>query len=161
VARGLTQVGRARGAANVRTLAFEAPRWCYRLSCCPLMLPRALRHSLALCLASAALGCAASDPSPDASATEECSVTAPSECSEPELRYSNVAPIFEKHCSVCHSGVVGGPWPLDRYPDIADWADIVRDELVRCSMPPPGPASTLSNQDRLQILNWLRCGLPE
>ena len=123
------------------------------------MVPRALRIFFAFCVASAALGCA--DSGVDAAPVEACSVTAPSKCSEPELRYATVAPIFEKHCSVCHLGVGDGPWPLDRYQDIADWADIVRDELVRCSMPPPGPTSALSNRDRLTILNWLRCGLPE
>jgi cytochrome c5 len=113
----------------------------------------AWRHLLFICLACALVGCA------EAEAAEECSSTAPSVCLEPELRYANVALIFERHCAICHTGVGREPWPLDRYENVADWADLVRDELVRCSMPPPGSSSPLGNRDRARILNWLRCGL--
>ncbi|HKO50367.1 MAG TPA: hypothetical protein VJV79_21740 [Polyangiaceae bacterium] len=114
------------------------------------------RLSLFLLFSCALFGCADAELAP-----EQCAVTAPTECLEPELRYANLAPIFEQHCAECHTGKAGGPWPLDDYDSIADWADVMRTELVSCTMPPPGSSNPLRNQDRARILNWLRCGLPE
>jgi hypothetical protein len=54
--------------------------------------------------------------------------------------------------------VPGGPWPLDTYEDVADWKDTIRDDVLDCSMPPPGGGVSLSNADRLAILSWVRCG---
>lgn len=119
------------------------------------MFKRAVQQVFALWLACAPFGCSDSD------ADEACSVVAPSTCLEPELRYADVAPIFERQCASCHTGVGTQPWPLDSYENVADWTDLVRDELVSCSMPPRDAPSTLSNRDRARILNWLRCGLRE
>ena len=122
------------------------------------MSPSARRPFLVLFLASASFGCG---DSADPVAAEPCSVTAPTECLEPDLRYADVAPIFEQHCAECHTGVGAEPWPLDSYENVADWADLVRDELVRCSMPPADSSHPLANPERTRILNWLRCGLTE
>jgi uncharacterized membrane protein len=89
-----------------------------------------------------------------------CAPIAPTECSDPSLRYEDVAPIFERRCASCHS-VAGGPWPLDTYEHVTDWAVYVRDELLRCSMPPPDSGVTMTPEERDQILVWLRCGYPE
>ena len=120
------------------------------------MCSSALRPFLVLLLATAAWGCADADP-----VVEACSVVAPNECLEPELRYASVAPIFESYCASCHTGRGSEPWPLDDYDSVADWADLLREELASCSMPPPGSSIPLGNRDRARILNWLRCGLPE
>lgn len=50
-----------------------------------------------------------------------------------------------------------GPWPLTDYQHVADWAAAVRDELLRCAMPPPeAPAITEGERDLLLL--WVRCG---
>lgn len=120
------------------------------------MLTSALRLLTVLGLALVAFSCADAEE-----VVEECSAPAPSECLEPDLRYADVAPTFERHCAACHTGMGDEPWPLDSYENVADWADLLRDELSGCSMPPPDSNNPLPNRDRVRILNWLRCGLRE
>lgn len=90
-----------------------------------------------------------------------CSVTAPTECVEPAPQYSDVAPIIARRCTSCHSGMVDGPWPLTSYEHLAGWWDVIRDELRTCAMPPPDSASVMTNDERAELLMWLRCGYPE
>ena len=113
-----------------------------------------------LCLTVASSGCGSGEPK--AEATEAiCNVIAPTECSQPALRYADVAPVFRTRCASCHLDAPGAPWPLDEYQPIADWADVVRDELLRCSMPPADSGVSLPHSERDAILAWLRCGYPE
>jgi uncharacterized membrane protein len=121
------------------------------------VLARPARLLLGLLLLAA---CDGTEPSDPGTPPPSCEVTAPTECTDPELRYEDVAPIFERRCASCHS-VPGGPWPLDTYEHVADWAPFVRDELVRCSMPPPDSGVTITPEERDQILVWIRCGYPE
>ena len=115
----------------------------------------------ASCLAATLVGCGGSGGS-NAQALEQCSVIAPTECSaDAPADYQAVAPIFAQRCATCHGRVKGGPWPLGTYEDVADWADVVRDELISCAMPPPDSGLGMTNAERLQILSWLRCGYPE
>ena len=116
----------------------------------------ALRLLTILGLVFVAFGCADAEV-----AAEQCSAPAPSECSEPDLRYADMAPIFDRYCAACHTGVGIDPWSLDSYENVADWADLLRDELSSCSMPPPGSNNPLPNRERVRILSWLRCGLRE
>lgn len=95
------------------------------------------------------------------SAGEACNVSLPTECTTPDARYEDVAPIFERRCASCHGAVKNGPWPLDSYTNIADWADTVRDELVTCTMPPSDSSTGMTNAERRQILDWLRCDYPQ
>ncbi len=90
-----------------------------------------------------------------------CSPVAPTECADPAPHYSDVSPIFEQRCASCHTGVAGGPWPLDTYEHVADWASFVRDELLRCSMPLSDSGVPMTPEERDQILLWLRCGNPK
>lgn len=90
-----------------------------------------------------------------------CDAVAPDSCGDPSIRFADVQPLFENHCVGCHYGQLGGPWPLKSYMDIADWSDVVRDDLVGCSMPPPDAGTTMTRDERAVILNWLRCGVPE
>jgi hypothetical protein len=90
-----------------------------------------------------------------------CEVTAPTECSDPALRWAHVAPIFENRCASCHDGQPYNPWPLDSYGHVADWYDVVRDMLIDCSMPPADSVEKLPPEERDTILVWIRCGFPE
>jgi len=91
----------------------------------------------------------------------ECFVTAPTSCPEPPVRYVDVAPVFQQHCvTSCHSGIADGPWPLTDYEHAADWWDIIRATMLNCSMPPIDAGSTITLEERLAILTWLRCGFP-
>jgi hypothetical protein len=92
-----------------------------------------------------------------------CSVTAPTVCPEVPLTYADISPIVDRHCVVCHYGAVGGPWPLISYRHMVDWYDIIPPALLNCTMPPAdgGLPITITNEERLAILTWLRCGYPE
>lgn len=101
-------------------------------------------------------GCAKSDPA------AVCAVMAPTECPAPAPRYRDVATIVEQRCATpCHSGVPDGPWPLIDYEHVADWADVVRASLLDCSMPPADGGVSITTNERLTILAWIRCGFPE
>ncbi len=91
---------------------------------------------------------------------EACHAERVTECPEPAPVFADVAPIFQEVCSTCHSEP-GGPWPLDDYQHIADWQDVIRDDLLTCAMPPPNQGVTLSDSDRQLILTWIRCGYRE
>ncbi|MEO8919200.1 MAG: hypothetical protein ABI488_17390 [Polyangiaceae bacterium] len=89
----------------------------------------------------------------------ECTVKAPTACPDPPLTYPDVAPLFQSKCvSACHNGTPNGPWPLDAYQDAADWQDTIRDDLLDCSMPPADSGVAVSDEDRVAILTWVRCG---
>jgi len=90
-----------------------------------------------------------------------CSATAPTQCPTPPPSYADVAPVFERRCASCHNGSADAPWPLDTYDHVADWASVIRDELLRCSMPPPDSGVTMSSEERELILTWIYCGYPE
>jgi cytochrome c5 len=111
---------------------------------------------VALTLASA---CGSPTHAGDAPPTE-CHAERVTECPEPAPVYADVAPVFQRVCSTCHS-MPGGPWPLDDYGHIADWQDVIRDELLTCAMPPPDQNVRLSDADRQLILTWIRCGYRE
>jgi hypothetical protein len=91
-----------------------------------------------------------------------CEVTAPTECTRPELRFADVQPIINRACVPCHDAEFGGPWPLVSHMDVADWADTVRDDIANCFMPPPEDAGGLmTDAEKLLVLEWLRCGFPQ
>ena len=120
---------------------------------------------LAVALAGVGLliGCGADDPELDRELTSivECTVEAPSSCPDPAIADADIAEILRRKCVSCHSGAAGGPWPLTRYDDVADWKDTVRDDVLDCSMPPPDSGVTLSNAERRALLTWVRCGALE
>jgi hypothetical protein len=89
-----------------------------------------------------------------------CAATAPTSCPDPPPRYADVAPVVAKRCVPCHFGLENGPWPLVTYGEIVDWADVIRGDLLSCSMPPPDGGVTLEEPERQVILAWLRCGHP-
>jgi len=111
--------------------------------------------------ASLLAACSASDTSGAGTTAAICAPIAPTECPEPAPHYPDVAPIFEARCTSCHTGVGDAPWSLDDYPHVADWASFIRDELLRCSMPPPDSGVIMRPEERDLVLAWVRCGYPE
>jgi uncharacterized membrane protein len=119
-----------------------------------------LRTNVMLAAAAAALGCQSSGGNDDPLVA--CTVTAPTACPDPAPRYADVAPVFNQRCAgPCHWGMPGGPWPLTDYAHIADWADVVRDEVLTCAMPPAGEQTDMTDVERTAILSWIRCGYLE
>lgn len=106
---------------------------------------------------SAALGSAACSSS-DEPKPILCTVSAPLECPDPAVSYADVAPIFAQHCGSCHTGMPGTPWSLRDYDHVADWQDVIRAEVLHCTMPPPDSGATISDEERLAILTWVKCG---
>ena len=89
-----------------------------------------------------------------------CTVTAPTSCSDPSLRYADVKPIFEERCVLCHDGS-NDNWPLTSYQHAADWFDLIPPEVVNCTMPPPEEGIPMTDEERDRLLQWYRCGFPE
>jgi hypothetical protein len=68
-------------------------------------------------------------------------------------------PILAERCVICHDGsTANGPWPLSDYESVASWYDHVRDEVLHCTMPPADAGVPISDDERVQILTWIRCG---
>lgn len=89
-----------------------------------------------------------------------CDVEAPTECPDPPVRYSDIEPIVEQRCVVCHDGVPP-EWPLTSYRHVADWNVEIRTEMLRCTMPPRDSDVRMTTEERESILTWILCGLPE
>ena len=87
-----------------------------------------------------------------------CTVVAPTTCPTPLPRYADVKPILVKNCEVCHDDVPGGPWPLTRYQDVADWYDTVQSDVANCTMPPADSGLEMTDEERVEVLEWLLCG---
>jgi hypothetical protein len=103
---------------------------------------------------------AAGDAAPMLPDAGPCDVVAPTECRDPTLVYSDVAPIFNLRCAeTCHNGS-DKEWPLRTYTHVHDWRDDIRSRMLDCSMPPPASGYTMSLAERATILDWIRCGLP-
>jgi len=90
-----------------------------------------------------------------------CAVELPQECPDPPPRYDDVSPIFERRCAGCHKANWSGPWPLDTYARVADWAHTVGDMLARCAMPPPEAGMPLPDDERQLVLTWIFCKTPK
>jgi hypothetical protein len=110
--------------------------------------------------------CAGTEQDPPGEPTEPSyfceSLEAPTACPDPAPTFADVAPIFGERCvTPCHSGTPNGPWPLSRYEHIFDWHEDIRSHLLDCTMPPLDGGVAITTEERLAILNWIRCGLPE
>lgn len=89
-----------------------------------------------------------------------CAVVAPTACpAQGGPRYPDVQPTLQRRCVICHSGQTG-LWPLTTYQQVTDWYDAVRDDVAGCSMPPPDAGVPMTDEERLLILTWIRCGFP-
>jgi hypothetical protein len=121
---------------------------------------------LGLVFATACSGAAAppgADGAADAGADAgSCMVEAPTSCPAAAPHFADVQPILRAWCLGCHDGVsADGPWPLETYEHVASWADVIRTELIGCTMPPTDAGlPPMPDADRLAILQWIRCGYP-
>jgi hypothetical protein len=97
----------------------------------------------------------------DGAAPAICEVVAPRACPDPHPRFVDVVPILQRRCVPCHSGNLAGVWPLVTYGEVADWQDVIRDDLIKCTMPPPDAGVPMPVEETMVILDWLRCGLPD
>jgi uncharacterized membrane protein len=104
---------------------------------------------------------AAAADAAEAPSAGECTVTAPTECPEPPVRYADVEPIFQDRCVSCHVGARGGPWALTSYSHAASWFAEIRGVMLACSMPPLDAGIEMPDEERELILTWIRCGYPE
>jgi hypothetical protein len=119
---------------------------------------RALLVALALGVSACRGGAAVSK---NDGAALHCTVQAPTTCPETFPVYADVQPIFARRCNPCHNGLAkDGPWPLKSYEEITSWYDDVRSMVLNCEMPPPDGGVDISDEERLVILQWLRCGYP-
>ncbi len=87
-----------------------------------------------------------------------------SACIDPPPSYANdVAPLLDRACnSTCHAPGVG-PWPLNNWSDVSDWASIIQSDVQVCAMPPPDAGAgngNLSTSEREMLLDWIACGAP-
>jgi uncharacterized membrane protein len=97
---------------------------------------------------------------------EVCDVTAPTACPSDMPTYADVEPIFQERCVTCHQGpgqseLCPTCWELTDYSHVVSWKDSIRTAMLACEMPPPSSGITMTNAERMQILEWLRCGAPE
>ncbi|MEO5770092.1 MAG: hypothetical protein ABIS92_17180 [Polyangia bacterium] len=98
----------------------------------------------------------------DSGAELACTVVPPLECPDPAPRYQDVESIFSQRCVDCHFGAEEGPWPLTEYRQVAAWAELVRADLLNCSMPPADAGgAAMTDQERIAILTWILCGSRE
>lgn len=118
---------------------------------------RPLLGLLSLSLLSTCVACGSGEANGAQATQAVCALIAPTECPDPAPRYADVAPIFERRCASCHNTTPGAEWPLDSYNHVVDWGPFVRDELLRCSMPPADSGVTLTPDEGQQILAWIRC----
>jgi hypothetical protein len=100
-------------------------------------------------------------PSDGSPIPSSCGVMAPTSCPDPPPRYADVTPIFQQRCILCHNGTNDGPWALTDYEHIADWQEIIRADLLDCTMPPADAGVPITREERLAILVWIRCALPK
>lgn len=97
----------------------------------------------------------------DTPTSDTCPVPAVITCPTPPPHYPDVAPIFNQQCGQCHNDSPGAPWALLSYGHVSDWQDSIWADLRDCSMPPPDGGVTITPEERLAILTWIRCGLPQ
>jgi hypothetical protein len=84
---------------------------------------------------------------------DTCSVTPPS-------YKDTIAPIIEARWTSCHTGVGDGPWPLDTWENLAEWADLVTTSVDGCKMPPADAGVPFTAGERKDLRTWLICGAP-
>jgi hypothetical protein len=52
-------------------------------------------------------------------------------------------------------------WPLTDFRHVADWQDLIHDDLLACTMPPADAGFQMTTAERVAILTWIRCGFLE
>jgi hypothetical protein len=96
---------------------------------------------------------------PDAGLPPVCQIVPPTECADPKPVYADVSPIFAARCTGCHNGS-DEMWPLSSYQHVADWFGEIRAQMIACTMPPLDSGLPMPLEERMKILEWIRCGFP-
>ena len=82
----------------------------------------------------------------------------------------HISPIIQEHCQICHRTGQISPFPLTNYQETVGWAAMIREVVAEERMPPwhADPRyghfandSRLNDEERQQILTWVRDGAPE
>ncbi len=82
---------------------------------------------------------------------------------------TEIAPMIEKNCAICHRWGGAGPFAFDSYLSLLGWSPMVREVLLNKRMPPmqvdPGfddspNAHEISAEDRQKFLHWMEAGGP-
>ena len=91
-----------------------------------------------------------------------CAVVVPAACPESPPRYADVAPILVARCGSCHveSSDGSAPWPLDTYDNVAEWAGLIRQDVLDCTMPPADGSVRMTPNEAWTIVTWIACGTP-
>jgi hypothetical protein len=112
-----------------------------------------------------AIGCTGSSGNdagaPDA--TPACAATLPKTCPQSPSYAKDIAPLVKRVCGPCHSqGGIASDRDLTTYANLTKLETTVLVQVNSCSMPPPdaGPESTLTSDERTELLQWLVCGAP-
>jgi hypothetical protein len=110
------------------------------------------------------------DPQPAETTVEGCHITLVSAVADPQLTWSeHVAPLFQRHCTLCHYEGGKAPFALERWSDVIERADTIAEVVAEQRMPPwfadPHLGGIenqlfLEPQERQRILSWLRAGAP-
>jgi uncharacterized membrane protein len=107
-------------------------------------------------------GCGSNDGSdgraqgckPGLPTTDACAMSAPS-------YMTDIAPLVRERCLSCHfAGNPNSSVVLETQAEIHQRAQLVETQVYRCSMPPPGEATPLAEDERAELLQWLACGTP-
>lgn len=88
-----------------------------------------------------------------------------------EITYCNqIARLLQKHCVSCHRDGDIGPMSLNRYEDVATWAEMILEVVGDDRMPPwhadpkHGHFSNerrLTEQEKQELRSWVQAGTPE
>lgn len=91
---------------------------------------------------------------------EGCPLTPPTSCPSPSPHYADVDAIIKSRCFACHDGT-GEQWGLTSYEHVADWFNEIRAQMIACTMPPLDSGITMPMSERMEIVQWIRCGYPK
>jgi hypothetical protein len=123
-----------------------------------------MRHSLELLLLLVcSAGCSGSNGEPSYSGTTSCPNivgTCPKAVASNPSYASDVEPILQNNCAVCHSPDGGYGYDLVTYAEVYDQAGAMVSWISECSMP-PSSYPPLTTAQRQTLLDWLACGAPD
>lgn len=82
---------------------------------------------------------------------------------------TDIAPIIENNCAVCHRWGGAGPFPFDSYVSLLGWSPMVREVILNKRMPPmqvdqevgtSRNAHSISVEEKQKLLHWMEAGAP-
>lgn len=108
------------------------------------------------------LGCSGQpeQPAGDGGTPVDCPNDLPQDCPTAPSYQSDIAPLLQQHCVVCHSPTgLESERPLNSYGAVYGQRSEVLTQVYGCQMPPPD-MPPLSRADRQLLLRWLVCHAP-